>query len=312
MNIEPRLSIVVPVLNEEDNVVPLIEGVRAALQGQGTWELILVNDGSSDATAERVTAAAIEDPRVRLVSLARRYGQSTAMQAGFDHSLGRVLVTMDGDLQNDPRDIPMLVRKLEEGYDLVAGYRMRRQDKWLTRRAPSWVANRIIRWITGVPIRDNGCSLKAYRRPLLNRMGLYSDFHRFIPALAAGTAGARIAELEVRHHARVAGRSSYGLSRVWKVLIDLLTIKMIRSFRLKPLGLFIRAAAVPAVGALLLTLAAVAGSTPRLQSLAFATVILLLISLSVYLSMLGLLAQFFVWVKNRGRSLAPMARELLP
>lgn len=308
MSFQPRLSIVVPVLNEEDNVVPLVDQVRAALEGDD-WELLFVDDGSTDATAQRVTGAARTDPRIRLITLALRYGQSTAMQAGFDHSHAPVVVTMDGDLQNDPRDIPLLVSKLEEGYDLVAGYRMRRQDKWVTRKVPSWIANRVIHWITGVPIRDNGCSLKAYRRPLLHRMHLYSDLHRFIPALAAGTAGARIAEVEVRHHPRVAGRSNYGLSRVWKVLVDLLTIKMIRSFRGKPLRLFIIAAALPALVALALSLAAV-GAWIDLQSLTFITVILLLVSLAVYLSMLGLLAEFFVWARSSARSEAPMAREL--
>jgi len=311
MKAQPELSIVVPVLDEEENVLPLVERVRAALEGRHTWELLFVNDGSTDATAARVTAAAFADPRIRLLSLARRYGQSTAMQAGFDHSRGEVVVTMDGDLQNDPYDIPRLVAKLREGYDLVAGYRMRRQDRWLTRKVPSWVANRIIRWITGVPIRDNGCSLKAYRKELLDRMCLYSDLHRFIPALAAGTAAAQMAELEVRHHPRTAGSSSYGLSRVWKVLVDLLTIKLIRSFRLRPLGLFLRAAVVSALAAILLTIGGAVVLAPGVRSLTFATVVLLLITLAAYLFMLGLLAEFFVRVKSREHSLAPIATELV-
>ena len=156
-------------------------------------------------------------PRIRAScssELARNYGQTQAMQAGFDRANGRIVVSMDGDLQNDPRDIPLLVAKLEEGFDLVAGYRMRRQDKVVTRKIPSWVANRIIIWLTGVRIRDNGCSLKAYRRDLLDQLHLYSDMHRFLPALAAATANARIAEVPVRHHARRFGVSKYGLTRV--------------------------------------------------------------------------------------------------
>ena len=156
------------------------------------------------------------------------------MQAGFDRARGRIVVSMDGDLQNDPRDIPLLVAKLDEGYDLVAGYRMQRQDKVVTRKIPSWVANRIIIFLTGVRIRDNGCSLKAYRRELLDQLHLYSDMHRFLPALAAATANARIAEVPVRHHARRFGVSKYGLSRVAKLLADLLTIRDDRDLSREP------------------------------------------------------------------------------
>jgi glycosyltransferase involved in cell wall biosynthesis len=230
----PAISIVVPVMNEERNVAPLVEAVRGALADHPEWELILVDDGSQDRTREIAAGIARDDARVRLVPLARNYGQSTAMQAGFDSARGDVVVTMDGDLQNDPRDIPLLLETLSQGYDLVAGYRIRRQDRFVTRKIPSWIANRIIRWITGVPIRDNGCSLKAYRRELLSRMRLYSEMHRFIPALAASTAGARITEVGVRHHARARGESKYGLSRIFSVLADLMAIKMIRSHRLRP------------------------------------------------------------------------------
>ncbi len=306
----PDLSIVVPVLNEEDNVAGVVTQVRQALEDSFSWELLFVNDGSTDSTAARVSELAILDPRIRLLTLAARFGQSAAMQAGFDHALGRVVVTMDGDLQNDPLDIPRLVEKLDEGFDLVAGYRMRRQDKWLTRKFPSQIANRVIRWITGVPIRDNGCSLKAYRRGLLERMRLYSDLHRFIPALAAGTAGARITELEVRHHPRTAGESSYGLSRIWQVVIDLFTIKMIRSFRLRPLQLFLRLALPPALVASAMVGARLLTNAPALRSLSFATVVLLLVALSAYLLVLGLLAESFVRLKTRGRgTMASTATE---
>lgn len=233
-----RLSVVVPLYNEEESVAPLVEAVRTALRDQPSWELVLVDDGSRDSTAFTAQAIADQDSRIRLVRLARNYGQTQAMQAGFDEALGEVVVSMDGDLQNDPEDIPRLLAALDEGYDLVAGYRLRRQDDFLRRKLPSWIANRVIRLVTGVNIRDNGCSLKAYRRWTLDRMDLYSDMHRFLPALAAATGGARITELPVRHHARRFGQSKYGLSRVLKILADLLTISMIMWFRERPLTLF--------------------------------------------------------------------------
>ncbi len=229
-----KISVIVPVMDEEDNVRSLIERVRGAL-GQTDWELVIVDDGSTDSTVDRILEESSVDGRIRLVQLVRNYGQSTAMQAGLDYALGDLLITMDGDLQNDPADIPALVAKLEDGYDIVAGYRVKRQDKFLTRKVPSWIANWIIARVTGVPIKDNGCSLKAYRRELLSRMRLYSDMHRFIPALAAATAGARVAQVPVRHHARLHGESKYGLSRVFKVLADLVTIKMVLSSRTRPL-----------------------------------------------------------------------------
>ncbi len=295
----PELSIIVPLYNEEESVAPLVNAVRDALEGEPSWELVLVDDGSRDSTAQVAGALAAADPRVVLLQLARNYGQTQAMQAGFDRANGCIVVSMDGDLQNDPRDIPLLVAKLEEGFDLVAGYRMRRQDKIVTRKIPSWVANRMIIWLTGVRIRDNGCSLKAYRRDLLDELHLYSDMHRFLPALAAATANARIAEVPVRHHARRFGVSKYGLSRVAKLLADLLTIKMITSFRERPLAMF-------GLGALLSGLSAAAFLSGWLWSFVdrggslhgsptndyvFSGSALLCIALAVFLTMLGLIAE---------------------
>jgi len=295
----PDLSIVVPLYNEEESVGPLIDAVRDALAGHRSWELVLVDDGSRDSTAQVAGAIAASDPRIVLLQLARNYGQTQAMQAGFDRARGDIVVTMDGDLQNDPRDIPLLVAKLEEGYDLVAGYRMRRQDKVVTRKIPSWVANRMIIWLTGVRIRDNGCSLKAYRRDLLDQLHLYSDMHRFLPALAAATANARISEVPVRHHARRFGVSKYGLTRVAKLLADLLTIKMISSFRESPLAMF-------GVGALLSLVFATGFFVAWLWSFrevysnldgaplnayVFPGSALLCIALAVFLTMLGLIAE---------------------
>jgi hypothetical protein len=206
---------------------------------------------------------------------------------------------MDGDLQNDPRDIPLLVDKLREGYDLVAGYRLRRQDKVITRKIPSWVANRLITWLTGVRIRDNGCSLKAYRRELLDQLHLYSDMHRFLPALAAATANARIAEVPVRHHARRFGTSKYGLSRIAKLLADLLTIKMIASFREKPLAMFGLSALGAACagtlffGAWLWSFTQPPGALEGapMNAYVFPGSALLCIALAAYLMMLGLIAE---------------------
>jgi glycosyltransferase involved in cell wall biosynthesis len=295
----PELSIVVPLYNEEESVGPLVDAVRNALGEHPSWELVLVDDGSRDATVRVVKALAATDERIVLLRLARNYGQTQAMQAGFDRARGRVVVSMDGDLQNDPRDIQLLVAKLEEGYDLVAGYRLRRQDKVITRKIPSWVANRMITWLTGVRIRDNGCSLKAYRRDLLDQLHLYSDMHRFLPALAAATANARIAEVPVRHHARRFGTSKYGLSRIAKLLADLLTIKMIASFRESPLAMFGLGALAAGVFAMLFFAAWLWTFVQRVGPLdvspmnayVFPGSALLCVALAAFLTMLGLIAE---------------------
>jgi glycosyltransferase involved in cell wall biosynthesis len=311
------VSIVVPMMDEDENVVPLVDAVRSALADLQEWELILVDDGSQDRTREVILEAAREDPRVRLVPLARNYGQSTAMQAGFDHARGDVVVTMDGDLQNDPRDIPALLEKLSEGYDLVAGYRIRRQDRLVTRKIPSWIANRIIQWVTGVPIRDNGCSLKAYRKELLSSMRLYSEMHRFIPALAAATAGARITEIGVRHHARTRGESKYGLSRIFRVLADLMAIKMIRSFRLRPLVLFATLASGATVLGTLGLMAALVAIFTFESTDAFSLVLpgfsLLWYTLGVFLLMLGLVGEVAIRQHRReGMRILPLVRVRSP
>lgn len=292
---EPELSVVVPLYNEEANVAPLVREVRASLE-ELDCELILVDDGSRDGTADRAAAACRRDARVRVVRLARNYGQTAAMQAGFDHARGEVVVSMDGDLQNDPADIPKLLEEMGEGdYDLVTGYRVDRKDRFLTRKVPSWIANRIIGWLTGVDIRDNGCSLKAYRRSLLEQLHLYSELHRFIPAVAAGSAGARIAEVPVRHHARRRGESKYGLSRTWRVLIDLVTVVMIRWFRDRPLALFGWGAVAAAGGGVLFLVATAVSvvyfTTYKANALVFPGASALAFGLSFYLLMLGLIGE---------------------
>ena len=290
----PALSVVAPLYNESQNVRPLVEWILEALMSfSESFEIILVDDGSRDETWNEVLVVAA-DPRVHGLRLGRNVGQTAAMMAGFDHARGKVVVSLDGDLQNDPRDIPALVSKLDEGYDLVCGWRQRRQDKLLLRRVPSWLANRLIRRLTGVPITDNGCSLKAYRRDLLDRISLYAEQHRFIPALSASV-GARIAEMPVRHHARKFGESKYGISRTVKVLIDLLTLKMITTFRSRPLVGFGVAAIPPLVAALIfgaLWLITLTQFGPeKAGALVFPGAGLLWVGLAFYLFMLGLVAE---------------------
>jgi glycosyltransferase involved in cell wall biosynthesis len=252
-----ELSVIVPLYNEQENVAPLCAATHAALAGtKWRYELVLVDDGSIDGTNLEATRIARHDPRVRLVSLARNAGQTAAMAAGMDQARGRYLVTMDGDLQNDPRDIPMLLDKLDEGYDLVAGWRVKRQDKLVTRKIPSRIANWLIGRITGIPIRDNGCSLKAYRASVIRHVPLYSEMHRFIPAMSA-TVGARIVQVPVRHHARRFGQSKYGLSRIYKVLLDLVSIRVLVGYANQPLAWFARMAVLPGVLALALLAAGI-------------------------------------------------------
>src|SRR3984885_128997 len=198
------------------------------------FEMVFVDDGSRDSTALRGEEIARHDPRVRFVKFRRNYGQTAAMAAGIDHASGEILVTMDGDLQNDPKDIEHFLSKMAEGYDIVVGWRHKRQDKLVSRKIPSKIANWLIGKVTGVPITDNGCSLKAFRGSLIKSIPLYSEMHRFIPAMAS-IAGPRIAEIKVRHHARQFGQSKYGLSRIYKVLLDLMVIKTVASFTSRPM-----------------------------------------------------------------------------
>ena len=232
---QPDLSIIVPFYNEEDNIGRMYAAIVSAIEPLGIdFEMLFVNDGSKDGTLERAIDLARQDERLRIVQFRRNYGQTPAMAAGIEHARGKVLVTMDGDLQNDPRDIEHFLAKIGEGYDIVVGWRFNRQDKLVSRKIPSRIANWLIGKVTGVPIKDNGCSLKAYRATLIKEIPLYSEMHRFIPAMAS-IAGPRIAEIKVRHHARQFGQSKYGLSRVYKVLLDLMVIKTVASFTARPL-----------------------------------------------------------------------------
>ncbi|MFN2532843.1 MAG: glycosyltransferase family 2 protein [Pyrinomonadaceae bacterium] len=234
----PEVSVFLPVYDEEDNLMPLHAKLDEALQRLGrSAEIIFVDDGSRDNSLRVLREIAETDPRVRVVALRRNYGQTAAMAAGIDAASGKVLIPMDADLQNDPADIERLLQKLDEGYDVVSGWRKNRKDKMVTRKFPSMIANRLISWIGGVPLHDYGCSLKAYRRESLQDVRLYGEMHRFIP-IYASWAGARVAEIPVQHHARIMGKSKYGLSRTVKVIFDLITIKFMASYQTKPLYLF--------------------------------------------------------------------------
>jgi glycosyltransferase involved in cell wall biosynthesis len=241
------LSVIVPLYNEEECVTLLYEAIVKSVDTMGIdYEILFVDDGSKDATVPIASALAAKDKRLRVVKFRRNYGQTPAMAAGIDNANGKILVTMDGDLQNDPDDIPMLVRKIDEGFDIVVGWRHNRQDKLITRKIPSIIANWLIGKITGVPIKDNGCSLKAYRADVIKKIPLYSEMHRFIPAMTS-LAGTKIAEVKVKHHARAFGESKYGLNRIYKVFVDLITIKTILSSFSKPLVIFAIVAAVSAM-----------------------------------------------------------------
>src|SRR6185436_6819264 len=236
--VKPEVSVFLPVYNEEPNLRPLHAKLDAALRVLGrTSEIIYVDDGSTDGSLQVLRELAALDSRVRVVALKRNYGQTAAMSAGIDAASGEVLIPMDADMQNDPADIVRLLQKLEEGYDVVSGWRKNRQDKLITRKIPSMFANRLISWIGGVALHDYGCSLKAYRRESLEDVQLYGEMHRFIPIYASWS-GARVTEIPVEHHARTMGQSKYGLSRTIKVVFDLMTIKFMASYQTKPLYMF--------------------------------------------------------------------------
>ena len=229
------VSVVAPIYNEVESLPRLIEAIATTMRDSGlSYEIILVDDGSRDGSVELLKRFADERDDLRAVLLRKNYGQTAAMAAGFNYAVGDVIVTLDGDLQNDPRDIPVLIDKLNEGYDMVSGWRKQRQDAALTRLLPSKIANWLIGEVTGVKIHDYGCSLKAYRSELVADMNLYGELHRFLPALAF-MEGARITELPVRHHARQFGQSKYGLGRTIRVIMDLLTIYFMKRFLTKPM-----------------------------------------------------------------------------
>jgi len=248
------LSVVIPVYNEADNIEPLCTALLEALSRlERTFEVIIVNDGSHDDTEARLAQAATVDVRIKVINFRRNAGQTAAMMAGIDHACGAVIVPMDGDLQNDPADIPRLVARLEEGYDVVSGWRQDRRDNFFHRTLPSRIANRLISWVSGVRLNDYGCTMKAYRREVLQGYRLYGEMHRFVPIYASWQ-GARLTELPVHHHARRSGHSKYGLERIVKVLLDLMVVTFLTRYETKPIYVFGLA------GILFMLLAGLAGS----------------------------------------------------
>lgn len=232
------ISLVVPVYNEEESIRPLYDSIRAALDTYSAeYEIVFVDDGSRDESPKCLDSIASHDERVRVVHLRRNFGQTAAMTAGFQHASGDVIVTLDADLQNDPSDIPHMLEKLHEGYDLVHGWRRDRQDAFLNRRLPSMIANRIISRVTGFPVRDLGCTLKVIRREVAEDVRLYGEMHRFIPILAHWQ-GARCVEVETKHHARKYGTTKYGISRTLRVVLDLITVKYLIQYSTSPMRLF--------------------------------------------------------------------------
>ena len=232
------LSIVVPVYNEGENIPDLIGSITAAMHGfTESYEIVLVDDGSTDNSFVLLKSLAQRDPHIRLIRFGINYGQTAALAAGFHHAKGKVIVTMDADLQNDPTDIPLLMEKIQEGYDVVSGWRKERHDSFWSRRLPSVAANRVISYITGLKLRDYGCTLKAYRREIIRHIQLYGEMHRFIPALARW-AGASVTEIVVKHHPRTKGQSKYGLSRTLRVMLDLFVVKFLMTYSTQPIQIF--------------------------------------------------------------------------
>lgn len=289
----PALSIVIPVYNEEESVRPLYRKILEACESlRVPYEIIFVDDGSCDRTFEVLEALHRADQRVKVIRFRNNCGQTAAMAMGFRHARGQIVVSMDGDLQNDPADIPRLLAKLDEGYDVVCGWRRSRQDNALTRTIPSIVANWLISRICGVRIHDTGCSLKAYRAPAIKRVPLYAELHRFIPAMAL-LVGARVGEIVVRHHPRRFGRAKYGLSRIWKVFLDLATVKMLVAFASRPAAWF-GLLSVPFWVGSLLGLGAILSLTMMARGstlVVVGSVTLLLACTAVHLVCLGLLAE---------------------
>ncbi|MEM7045472.1 MAG: glycosyltransferase family 2 protein [Pseudomonadota bacterium] len=287
-----ELSVIIPAYNEEESLDFLYARLIESLDPLGvTYEIILVDDGSADRTFEQLANIAAADPRIRVIKLRRNYGQTPAMVAGIDHARGRVLVTMDADLQNDPADIGMLLEKLDEGHDMVVGWRINRQDKWLSRKLPSVIANRLIAKVTGVNIRDNGCTLKAFRADLIKRVPLYAEMHRFIPAMSS-TLGCSVAEVGVRHHARQHGTSKYGLGRIYRVVFDLIVIKTLLTFAQRPTAYLTGTAVIAGLLSLVGIAAALyaALAMPDASAVVYMSSSILLGSLALFLGLVSIIA----------------------
>jgi glycosyltransferase involved in cell wall biosynthesis len=290
------ISVVIPIFNEERNIAPLYRGLKAVLEGmEAEYEVIFIDDGSDDAGNTVLQEIAEEDKGIKVIQFRKNFGQTAAIAAGVEHARGEVIVTMDGDGQNDPKDIPRLLEKLEQGYDVASGWRNNRKDPFLNKKFPSAVANRLISWLTGVKLHDYGCTLKAYRREILKDVRLYGEMHRFIPAYASWV-GARITELKVAHHPRKHGRSKYGLSRTTSIILDLITILFLQRYSTKPIRLF------GGAGMLLLVLGGLTGIFVLLRRIIWGGVWIspmilisfLFITMGVMFILLGLIAEIII------------------
>jgi len=299
----PALSLVIPVYNEEENLPVLAEEIRRSLDSEGiAYEVVAVDDGSTDGSWARLEAIRAADPRWVLVGLRRNFGQTAALTAGFDHARGEVIVTLDADLQNDPADIPRLLAPAKE-YDVVSGWRRRRQDPFLSRRLPSRLANWLISRVTGVALHDYGCTLKAYRREVVEHLRLYGEMHRFIPAIASWM-GISLLEIETHHRPRRFGRSKYGIGRTLRVVLDLITVKFLLSFATKPIQVFgllgvLAAGLGLAVGGYLSVLKLALGADIGNRPLLFLAILLILVG--VQFIMLGLLGEMLVRVYHESQ-----------
>lgn len=300
------LSIVVPFYNEESNIELLYSDIRDSVDKiKKPYEINFIDDGSIDRTLEILKSIKANEreekdcfAQTRIIKFSRNFGQTAAMQAGFDHAIGDIIISLDGDLQNDPKDIPNLLKKLEDGFDVVCGWRKERQDKTLTRILPSKVANWIIGKITGVPIHDNGCSLKAYRSSVIKSVRLYSDMHRFIPAVAT-LADAKIAEIVVNHRPRKFGEAKYGLSRIWKVLSDIVTIKMIIHFHNRPIIWFGSISFLFAIVGFGFGVASIVTFFQGLRSIVYPAASFLFLSLFGSFLSWGIIAEFLIRQEKR-------------
>lgn len=304
MSERPQVTILIPVYNEEDNIRPLVSSIVDVMRRAGTsCEILFVDDGSSDATVDRIRSERAVHREVRLVRLRRNFGQTAALAAGLDHSIGDYVVTMDGDLQNDPEDIPTLLALLEEGYDLVCGWRRDRKDRFFSRRLPSRIANAMLSDLTGVQVHDFGCTLKGFRAQFVKSLPIYSEMHRYIPALA-GSVGARVTEVVVRHHPRRFGKSKYGIGRTFRVLYDLVALRLLTRFSAAPLQWF----GVGSIPCFLLAIIAffftfvdhTTGQPVDYSTIVFPTILMLLVYLGFHFIAVGLLAELAVNVLRGG------------
>ncbi|MHC4501126.1 MAG: glycosyltransferase family 2 protein [Planctomycetota bacterium] len=310
------MSVVVPVLNEQDNITPLCDQITQALADKHDYEIVFVDDGSSDNSFGILTQLQKADPRVRVIRFRKNFGQTAAMSAGFAHARGQIILAIDADLQNDPADIPRMIAKLNEGFDVVSGWRKERHDNTITRLLPSKIANWLIAKITGVELHDFGCTLKAYRREVLAETKLYGEMHRFIPALASWS-GASIAEMAVNHRPRTAGAAKYGLGRTLKVVLDLITVKFLGSFSTKPIYIFGGLGVASSLGAVLSGLAVLYQkfiSVPPLSMNRNPLLVLtaMLFTATIQFILMGLLAELLVRTYHESQNRATyVIKEIL-